>query len=303
MDTAPKKGKIRIKLDRIAFFLLGIVSAIIVALIISGTSFPRQESTEKTVFIEYGFSFSGMEMRNDLGDRVVFPECTNDYSLVFSLSSGCKACIEKLHAIGELSRILGGDFADIVVLWSRECPWDQIEGTGLLSSQNYILDNTHLGNGVPHYYISDKNGTVLFSCENLDELITKLISLDGINLSELQRSADTYLLERLEATSDSEGPILVEFSMGGCPDCEAAYPIVNNETIQSAFNQYTLYCDNMSSQNELFPQIDYGNVLADIYGIRWYPSFVVFRENERTIVGETPIDSLESTLLATIKDA
>ena len=139
--------------------------------------------------------------------------------------------------------------------------------------------------------------------QNLDELITKFVSLEGISLSELQNSADMYLLDRLGAPSDSESPILVEFSMVGCPDCEAAHPIVNNETIQSAFIQYTLYCDNMPSQNELFPQIDYGNVLADIYGIRWYPSFVVFWENDRIIVGETPIDLLESTLLATINSA
>lgn len=288
----------RSKWSLICFFLLGCVFTVCIAVLVVVLLRPnKKEENAPFLFMEYGESFLNVSVQDSKGNIVPFPQSKNDYVLVCSLSSGCKACVEKLKGIGELADVLNGNFADVVLLWQGEQPWNLILQSGIEDSLNYSLSSVHLANGTPHFFILDHNSTVLFSCEAIEDLLEKLETLDGIDRAELQTAADEYILQRFIGSDQSEKPRMIEFSMDGCKDCAAAAPIVAGEAVQNAFEVSTAYCDTTNVSDEHSEKVDYGNILAQIYGIQWYPSFVVFTNQGRTIIGEMQLETLQASLL------
>lgn len=293
----------------VLFFVLGCLTTLgVILLILFFTGRLQKEAPEQAQtplrFMEYEDSFANFDVIDSKGNTVAFPTVENDYAVVISLSMGCKSCLEDLPSVRAFIDILNGSFADVILLWQEEKPWDLIKSGKLDEKINYSCKSALLANGVPHFFLLDRNATVLFSCEKLDELLQKLLSLDGIEPEALQAAADQYLLAHFGPQLEgSEKPLMIEFSMVGCKDCAAAEPIVQGTAVQQAFQTLTVYCDTANIPDEGRDAVDHGNVLAQIYGIRWYPSFVILGENGRIILGETPINALEQNLLDTLKYA
>lgn len=247
--------------------------------------------------MEYGDSFAELELVDCKGRKCSFPEIKNEYAAVFLLSAGCRSCVEEADAIGELTCILKGDFADVILLWQDEIPWDILSETPIEEAQNYSCGTAPLAGDLPRYYILDDQAEAVFVGKSMDELMQKFMALDTIEIEDLQSAADTSLHERFTGEIKEDQVRMVEFSMVGCKDCEAAAPIVTDIEAQQGIEIKTIYCDKQNVPEEQKGDVDHGNVLAHLYGIRWYPSFVVFQGDKRLIVGQTPQEGLKSALL------
>ena len=101
--------------------------------------------------------------------------------------------------------------------------------------------------------------------------------------------ADNYLKEKYQS---GEKPLLVYFAMDGCSDCEAANPIIEGEKIQDKYQVVTIYREKDKGKEI----IDTYSLLKRVYEITWYPSFVIL-DKETRIIGETPLQELETLLL------
>ena len=81
--------------------------------------------------------------------------------------------------------------------------------------------------------------------------------------------------------------------MDGCPDCEAATPVVESKTIIDKYQIQIIYkYDDVKNEIK-----DKDQLFKLIYGIEWYPSFVILDNESYYVIGETPINELEKRLL------
>lgn len=93
----------------------------------------------------------------------------------------------------------------------------------------------------------------------------KLISLSDHN----------KMIERLNkyyVGNDETKPTLVYFKMSGCPDCKAIEPIIKKEDIQKKYNIKYVYTEKSYGAEK---EVDINDIQAKLYGIDWYPSFVL----------------------------
>lgn len=293
--TEPHAGRWRMAL----IFLSGcLVTVLIGALTVFLTKKPEEKpKTMLRESVEYGDSFSAVDLLDCKGRTCSFPKGENEYALVFLLSASCRSCVEEVDAIGQLTSILEGRFADVVLLWQDDIPWDILGKTPIEETQNYSCAPAPLAGDVPRFYVLDPQATVTFIGKSMDELMQKFMALDGIEIEALQTAADAYMAEHFSGEMEEGLARVVEFSMVGCKDCEAAAPIVKEVQTQRRIPLKTIYCDKENVPEEKKSEVDHGNILAHIYGIRWYPSFVVMKENGRLIVGQTPEEKLKASLL------
>lgn len=107
-------------------------------------------------------------------------------------------------------------------------------------------------------------------------------------------NANNYIKSQIiENSSDKLN--LIYFCMTGCPDCVAAETVLNSESIKDVFEISTIY-----SKNEIDDKkyIDKYNMFLDIYGIDWYPSFLVLDKNGGyELIGKTTVENLQDVLL------
>lgn len=209
--------------------------------------------------------------------------------------------MEEADAIEELVQLLRGNFADVILLWQEEIPWDILDDTSIEETQNYSCRAPLAGN-VPRYYILDERANVVFVGKSMDELMQKFITLEKVEIEGLQKAADEYIYMRFGSEKGIEQVKMVEFSMIGCKDCEAAAPIVRDVETQHRIVIETIYCDKENVPQEQKHNVDHGNILAHIYGIRWYPSFVGFQESGRLIFGKSTEEELKAALLQALRE-
>lgn len=89
--------------------------------------------------------------------------------------------------------------------------------------------------------------------------------------------------------------LLIEFSMEGCPDCENAVEVLGDEDVLNHYQIVQLYRD---GARETLGEIDQKNLLAEIYEVDWYSTFVVLDgTGEESIIREVPLDQLKTQLL------
>jgi len=112
----------------------------------------------------------------------------------------------------------------------------------------------------------------------------------------LERS-DRFLLSQMN-TEEDKTPLLY-FAMTGCPDCTEA-----DEAMQAEPEIDELFViTEIHRYNETNPEkwTDFFSLFATIYGVTWYPSFLVFNGETSTLVGQTPMDMLCDLLIAAIE--
>ena len=141
----------------------------------------------------------------------------------------------------------------------------------------------------PTIYIVDKEGKIQFVTDEISQMLTKLYDLQYEKEEIIRQMADNYLKEKYQS---GEKPLLVYFAMDGCSDCEAANPIIEGEKIQDKYQVVTIYREKDKGKEI----IDTYSLLKRVYEITWYPSFVIL-DKETRIIGETPLQELETLLL------
>ena len=220
-----------------------------------------------------------------------------EYSIIFFTSAYCRACVNELTYIESMLYLFNSDTVNAYILWEDSLPDTLISQYNLDKYINaYYKDSVQLSVTYPRYYILNHDNKIVFSSDNLNQLVEKALSLNIFDVDLLQKKANQYLSEKFFPNTD--GNVLFYFTMENCPDCISATPILEDDDIINKFDILYIYSHH-STDNSYF--IDKYQLFRKIFDISWYPSFVVLNSETQTytIIGETPMDQLKDLLIST----
>ncbi len=184
---------------------------------------------------------------------------------------------------------------DYVIYWEDAIPKNLLDKNLISREKNFSLQGKYkLSSVTPTYFMINSDGRLEFAANDFELIIKKIVS-DQINSQDLMiENANKYIKSQvIENTSDKLN--LIYFSMTGCPDCMVAEDLLNSEPVKDAFEISTIYS---KSEMDHKKYIDKYNMFLNIYGIDWYPSFLILDKNgEYKFVGKTPVEKLEDALL------
>lgn len=246
------------------------------------------------VYYQYGDTFEAT-LYNAQGDEVALPDVP---SLVIYVSAECETCLTLTSQLPQLFEILGDEFVNILILWQDVIPTEHVNMYHLpMSNCLTLAGKAQIGGITPSVYIIDEKGIVRFCDTDMKRAVEKLLSKDYYPNGYLVERADRYLQSQMK-TQEEKVPLLY-FAMTGCPDCaEADDAMQGNPEIDELFSITRIH-----RYNETNPEkwTDYFSLIVNIYGITWYPSFLVFNGGISTLVGQVPIDTLCDLLIAAIE--
>lgn len=286
------------------YFLLGFLMLIVLVettiIFIQRKTFDDENQTSPVnnaniVDLRYGDNFSVIPVV-DVEGKEVSLKCEEN-NILFYLSSSCSSCGDVLRFCERLQAVFGEDDLNILLLWNDSIPISLVENNNIPLENCYTTNSmTGLNSPTPTAYILDDQGSILYFSSDIKTSIEKLYAqvVEAENKEEeLQLRANEYLIEAY-GISDFQKPQVVYFYMSGCPDCAAADEFLNTDEEKDKRNLYYLY--KYDDADPTHDKDDYA-LFRTIYGIEWYPSFLVFgSEEEYRIVGEVPVESLINEL-------
>jgi len=240
-------------------------------------------------------SFAGFEIQSLDGKVMSELPQNSDHQIVFYLSDRCGTCIEMLRMIHRFESLYCSEKLDYVIYWEDVIPENLLDKNLISREKNFSLQGKYKLNSItPTYFMINSDKKLEFLANDFELIIKKILS-DQINSQELMiENANNYIKSQIiENTSDKLD--LIYFSMTGCPDCVAAEDVLNSGPVKDAFEISTIY-----SKNELDDKkyIDKYNMFLNIYGIDWYPSFLVLdKDGEYELIGKTSVEKLQDALL------
>lgn len=249
----------------------------------------RKPYEQKQIFVEFGDVFSGFELTAYDGTTVKeLPK--GKVSVVTYLSDTCSSCMGVLADFNRFSEVYG-DMINYSIIWTDSIPHRLIEKYEIDSAINYSLSNkVRLSTSTPTFYILDENNQVVFRDVDRVNLIKKLIELDVVDVSILQDNATMYIAREYYGINDIEefDNKLVYFYMPGCPDCEKVDALFKENSLPEFDFLYIYKYDSVGDDKI----IDKDKLFVSVYGITWYPSFLVAKHGTVKIIGEMPIEQL-----------
>lgn len=249
----------------------------------------RKPYQQNQLFVEFGDAFSGFELT--AYDGTTMKELPKGkVSVVTYLSDTCSSCMDVLADFNRFSEVYG-DMINYSIIWTDNIPHSLIEKYEIDEAINYSLSNkTRLSTSTPTFYILDENNQVVFRDVDRANLITKLMELDAVNVSILQNNATMYIAREYYGINDIEEfhNKLVYFYMPGCPDCEKADALFKENSLPEFDFLYIYKYDSVGDDKI----IDKDKLFVSVYGITWYPSFLVAKHGTVKIIGEMPIEQL-----------
>lgn len=248
------------------------------------------------IVLNYGDSFRNIPLLDWKQESVDLDNSSWEYTFVYYLDKGCSSCTDSLTTISHICDVYAEMNVTNMIIWEGKSGASHAEKNGIPIEYNYTMNDAYIGTATPTFYILDQDMNVIFRGETMDDMVKK-ISL--LNISDEETINKTYVNSLGDA--QDERPILVYFSMIGCPDCELVNPIVESSDIQEVFQVITFYRDRDNVPVEKMEQVDNGSLLAEIYGVDWYPSFLILQKSgEYELVGETDHQDIEEKLLNSI---
>ncbi len=237
----------------------------------------------------------------EYGDTIEFDDidlpvldAESNYNLISYTSSSCASCITAIETVNRVADIWGSTLGTLR-LWEDNIPMnvETVKYNHASLNGKYSISSV-----LPTYYIVNNSYEILYKDTSIDNVINKLLMLQIVPLASLRKSADNYIQSL--CSSNSEGQLMVIFSMTGCPDCKNADEIINESNVLlNQFNIAKIYKYNETDSSKVK---DDGAIFKGIYGITWYPSFLVYNVTGETIfIGEIPLDTLEQALLDAAK--
>ncbi len=255
---------------------------------------PKEIQTISDVIIKdlrYGDSFNTIPIVDVDGNEAALKY--GEYNTVlFYLSSSCASCGDALRFVERLQSVFGEDNLQVLLLWSDSMPVSLIEEYGIASENCFSINGSiAINTPTPTAYLLDSQGSIIYYNSDIKLCIEKLymqVVEEGPE-EQLRLNANRYLVEYF-GISDFEKQQIVYFCMEGCPDCATADDILTNDERTDERNLYYLY-----TYNDIEPshERDEYALLKLVYGIEWYPTFLVLQsEEEYRIVGEVPVETL-----------
>lgn len=283
--------KIRVISGALVIFALCIISFYLGNRLNStGLNKKNEKIAEKMYYLEYGDNFSELDLQSYDGEQGSLSETSEKYQLVFYLDTRCSTCINQLVAIKHLESIFKGDLVEVKVVWSGDYKIENIEKVGLQKENNFYLKGGKINSATPTCYILDGSNKIIFETQEVSKALEKIIQSNEVNKDVVIEKCNKYFVDIFKENK----PIMVSFLMDGCKDCENAEPIVQKEIIQEKYNIYDVYTEDSYGSKEV---VDVGNVFLTVYGLDWYPSFLVINDIGYKIIGNTSIENLEDAIL------
>lgn len=246
------------------------------------------------MYVEYGDFFSGFELTSYDGAIVSeIPE--GKISAVAYLSDTCSSCVNILGDFNRFSEIYG-DEINYLIIWTDNIPYSLIEKYEIADDINYSLSNkTNLSTSTPTFFILDENNQIVFRDVERTNLIKKLIELEVVDTSTLQKNATAYIAKAYYGSTNIHelDKKIIYFYMQGCPDCEKIDELFR----ESEFSEFDFLYIYKYDSNEAGGIIDKDKLFASVYGITWYPSLLVIKNGEIKMIGEMPIDQIVEEIM------
>lgn len=253
----------------------------------------KQESkgaeAAEEILLRYGDPISNISYRN-LDNENQLIDNTSGYKMIFYIDPYCESCVKNFEIIERMNAILGNDLS-INILWRQSPKEDIIEKTGISGGNQYILDKTSLLNSYPTYFIVDKNGKIILCVDDISRVIKKIIELNIFSEDKIISETNDYLYNKISKQNNK--PLLVYFAMEGCKDCEMAENMMDQNNIHEKYNVLTIYTEESYGEQEF---VDVGRLFLEIYGIEWYPSFLIMDHENVQFVGKNSIENLREIL-------
>ncbi len=255
------------------------------------------------VFLVYNFRSKGEEIVLAYGDNFrevnanVYGQDGEDcisqeyeYTIVYYIDKSCGSCINSLYMIDQMCNLFQTGKVNNVLLWQDEIGKKALEKTTIPAEANFCLKKAYISTSTPTYYIVERTGKIIFVGNQIKDVLDKIESL-GV-LPDKNMAKHYYQAVANKKFSDQK-PILVYFSMVGCKDCEAAEVVIHSDFVEEEYNLITFYRDRENVSNEMLTQVDYGGILSRIFEIKWYPSFLIIRDEEEIVhIGEMSVDEV-----------
>lgn len=249
----------------------------------------RKPYVQTQIFVEFGEAFSGFELTTYDGTTIKeLPK--GKVSAVMYLSDTCSSCMDVLADFNRFREVFG-DILNYSIIWTDSIPHSLIDKYKIDSTINYSLSGkTRLSTSTPTFYILDGNNQIVFRDIERINLIKKLIELDVVDVSILQKNATMYIAKEYYGINDIEefDKKLVYFYMPGCPDCEKVDALFEENSL-SEFELLYIYKYDSVEPDKI---IDKDKLFASVYEITWYPSFLVAKQGSVRVIGEMPIEQL-----------
>lgn len=248
----------------------------------------KSSEPAKKVYLEFGDTFSGVEMTDVNGKMIDDLESSERYTVVMYLSSSCSSCIESLSDFNRFSQIFGRGL-NYVILWYDEIPTHSLEKLSIDESVNYsLMQETKISTSTPTYFILDKDNVIVFRDVDRANMIEKLIELELVSRKTLIENSNKYIIDNYFG-SDSTTNKIVYFYMPGCQDCEKADTILSSSSVLEEYKCVYIYKYDTTDSSKI---VDKDKLFVDVYDIDWYPSFLVLTDNAYRIIGEVPSENL-----------
>lgn len=238
----------------------------------------KKEYSEE-ILLEYGDKFPLDKFKKLEKDN---KENEDIYNIILYVDPYCDSCIENYIVVERMYKILSKEKIGVKIIWKQKPKEKAIDNIDVPKENQYMVRNTNLLNEYPLFFITDKNSKVLMMTDNISKVMKKILELEEINRDKIIESSNIYL-EGLIDNPDRKKPSLIYFAMEGCPDCESAMEILTKNSILDHYNIQTIYTKDSYGEKEF---VDSGDFFMSIYGIDWYPSFLILKENEHIFIGQ-----------------
>lgn len=279
---------------------IGTVSAliaVILIMIVSGILFMKSDGGDvksyEAMSMQYDDYMQGFKVKTIDGEVLEGLPDTDGYRVVFYLSSTCHGCAEILDNYDRLKSVFGEEDINYIFLWVDKISEKLIEQNNIDREICYEMVDYKLSTTTPTFYVLDNNAKVKFFTTDSLLLVEKLVDMKIVSEDELKDNANEYILKNFFGDSDKKK--MIYFAMQGCKDCEAADPIVESKEVEEIYDVVKIYkYDDVDNSHVR----DKDAIFKHVYGIKWYPSFLIFGEDSKTtVIGETPISELKSLLV------
>lgn len=269
-----------------------LVAFALVCLLLFSVGALAENASNGIIYYQYGDAFEAA-LYNAEGDEVALPD--DKPSFLIYVNAECESDLALTGQLPQLFEILGDEYVNILILWKDEIPADHIGALDLPMSNNVSLaGESGIGGLVPAVLVVDK-GIVKFIDIDMKRAVERLMRYypEGY----LVERADRFLFSQVDKQEDKT-PLLY-FYMTGCPDCAEADGVMREVPEIDELFLFT----KIHRYNETNPEkwTDFFSLFATIYGITWYPSFLVFNGEVSTVIGQVPVDTLCDLLIAAIE--
>lgn len=245
-------------------------------------------------YLEYGDDFSEIEMYDETGKIVDLPfgDGSKAATTVLYLTAECSGCIETISDFNRFKSVFGEE-VNFIFLWEDDIPRNLIKKHGIDAISYTLKGKTKLSTSTPTFYLIDGNKKIVFKDVDQSNLIQKLIEVDFIEKEVLQEKATQYIVNAY-FESDRENRLkLVYFYMPGCSDCMAVNEFIKEEKLDEKYQIVYIYKYNSTQEGVV---IDKNKLFANVYGVNWYPSFILISDSGYEIVEKTSEEEVKMIL-------